>query len=106
MNPIRESAFRLEDPLTYLPLKPVQEFAKRRVIYDPQQPSAHLYAVILGRVKITNIGDDGSQIVARIVSAEGLFGESVLIGGQCRSEAALALDNVTVMSWTSDEIET
>ena len=54
--------------------------------------------VILGRVKITNVGDDGSQLVARIVSAEGLFGESALIGAQRRTEAAVALDNVTVMS--------
>jgi CRP-like cAMP-binding protein len=105
MNRMRESSFPFEDPLTYLPRKPVQEFAKRRVIYDPQQPSDHLYVVILGRVKITNIGDDGSQLVARIVSAEGLFGESALIGGQRRTEAAVALDNVTVMSWTAGEIE-
>src|SRR4051812_14945326 len=101
----RESSFTTEDPLTYLPRKPVQEFAKRRVIYDPQQPSDHLYVVILGRVKITNVGDDGSQMVARIVAAEGLFGESALIGGQRRTEAAVALDNVTVMSWTVAEIE-
>src|ERR1051325_4052030 len=105
MNRIRESSYSIEDPLTYLPRKPVQEFSKRRVIYDPQQPSDHLYVVILGRVKITNVGDDGSQLVARIVSAEGLFGESALIGGQRRTEAAVALDNVTVMSWTSNEIE-
>jgi CRP/FNR family transcriptional regulator, cyclic AMP receptor protein len=101
----RNSAFPYEDPLTYLPRKPVQEFAKRRVIYDPQQPSDHLYVVILGRVKITNVGDDGNQLVARIVSAEGLFGESALVGAQRRTEAAVALDNVTVMSWTVNEIE-
>lgn len=105
MNRVRESSFAHEDPLTYLPRKPVQEFAKRRVIYDPQQPSDHLYVVILGRVKITNIGEDGAQMVARIVCAEGLFGESALIGAQRRTEAAVALDNVTLMSWTTTEIE-
>src|SRR5205085_7418533 len=31
---------------------------------------------------------------------------SALIGGQHRVEAATALDNVTVMSWTAHEIET
>src|SRR5947209_6428086 len=105
MNRSRESSFTPEDALTYLPRKPVQEFAKRRVIYDPQQPSDHIYVVILGRVKITNINDDGSQMVARIVAAEGLFGESALIGSQRRCEAAVALDNVSVMSWTVNEIE-
>src|SRR5205807_4847945 len=42
---------------------------------------------------------------ARIVVAEGLFGESALIGGQHRTEAAVALDNVSLMSWTAGEIE-
>jgi CRP/FNR family transcriptional regulator len=102
----RESTFTLEDPLTYLPRKPIQEFAKRRVIYDAQQPSDHLFVVILGRVKITNVGDDGGQLVARIVSAEGLFGEGSLIGAPRRNEAATALDNVTLMSWSANEIET
>jgi CRP/FNR family transcriptional regulator len=105
MNRMRETPFTFEDPLTYLPRKPVQDFAKRRVIYDPQQPSDHLYVVILGRVKLTNIADDGSQLVARIISTEGLFGESALIGGHRRTEAAIALDKVSLMSWTSNEIE-
>jgi CRP/FNR family cyclic AMP-dependent transcriptional regulator len=94
-----------EDPLTYLPRKPVQEFAKGRAIYDSQQPSDRLCVVILGRVKISNSTDDGGQMVARIVCAEGLFGESCLIGAGSRSESATALDTVTIMSWTRAEIE-
>jgi CRP-like cAMP-binding protein len=100
----RASMITLEDPLTYLPRKPVQEFAKRRIIYDGQQPSDHLFVVILGRVKLTNTGDHGEPLVARIVSAEGLFGEAALIGSR-RAEAAVALDNVTLMSWSAYEIE-
>jgi CRP-like cAMP-binding protein len=94
----------LDDPLTFLPRKPVQEFAKRRVIYDAHQPSDSLYVVILGRVKLTNVSADGGQMIARIVASEGLFGESALVG-QHRSETAVALDNVTLMSWTSAEVE-
>src|SRR4051794_22992728 len=105
MNRIRESSFTMEDPLTYLPRKSVQEFAKRRVIYDAQQPCNQLFVVILGRVKVSNIGDDGSQMVARIISAEGLFGESSLMGAARRGEAAVPLDNVTLMSWSTGEIE-
>jgi CRP/FNR family transcriptional regulator len=101
----RDSVFTFEDPLTYLPRKPVQEFAKRRVIYDAQQPSDHLYVVILGRVKITNVAEDGAQLVARIVCSEGLFGEGCLVGAPRPSEVAVALDNVTLMSWSASEIE-
>src|SRR6202051_2141059 len=94
-----------EDPLTYLPRKPVQEYAKGRVIYDIQNPSTDLYVVILGRVKISNTSEDGCQTVGRIVRAEGLFGESSLIGPLDRNESATALDNVTLMSWSRAEIE-
>ena len=97
--------FSLEDPLTYLPRKPVQEFARRRVIYSPEQPSSSLYVVILGRVKVTSTADDGVETIGRIVSSEGLFGESALVGSSARSESAIALDNVSVMSWTRSEIE-
>jgi len=93
-----------EDPLTYLPRKPVQEFARRRVIYDPNQPPESLYVVILGRVKLTSISEDGTQTIARIVTAEGLFGEGSLVASPY-SEAAIALDNISVMSWPAAEIE-
>ena len=99
------SGLSYEDPLTYLPRKPVQEFAKGRVIYDAQHPPNDLYVVILGRVKISNTAEDGCQTVGRLVRTEGLFGEACLVGPTNRSETATALDNVTLMSWTRAEIE-
>ncbi|HLK65476.1 MAG TPA: Crp/Fnr family transcriptional regulator [Bryobacteraceae bacterium] len=93
-----------EDPLTYLPRKPILEFAKRRVIYDRNQPSAGLYLVMLGRVKVTST-EDASITVSRIVSAEGLFGEAALIGADNRFESAVTLDDASIMMWTRNEIE-
>ena len=93
-----------EDPLTYLPRKPVQEFARGRSIFDAQQPADHLYVIIVGRVKLGTTSDDGCQIVNRIVGPEGLFGETCLLGfGGC--ESAVALDNTTVMAWSRTEVE-
>jgi len=97
--------FSLEDPLTYLPRKAVQEFPKRRVIYSREQPSESLYVVILGRVKITSVADEGFETIGRIISTEGLFGEAALVGNAGRSESAVALDNVTLMAWTRQDIE-
>jgi CRP/FNR family transcriptional regulator len=94
-----------EDPLTYLPRKQVQEFAKNRVIYSPAQPSDHLYVVILGRVKLASAAEDGCQTIARIVRTEGLFGESSLIAPRASTETATALDAVSLMSWSRNEIE-
>ncbi len=100
-----EATLPYEDPLTYLPRKPVQEFAKRRIIYDEHQPSDSLYVVILGRVKITTTADDGLETIGRLVCAEGLFGESALVGSPSRTESAVALDNASVMCWSRSEIE-
>jgi CRP/FNR family transcriptional regulator len=61
--------------------------------------------VILGRVKISTNPDNGGHNVCRIVRTEGLFGESSLIGAFPRAESAVALDNVTLMSWSRAEIE-
>jgi CRP/FNR family transcriptional regulator len=105
MTKATQSAFSTEDPLTYLPRKPVQEYAKGRVIYGPQQPTDCLYVVILGRVKITSTGEDGCQTIGRIVCSEGLFGESALVGQSNRTESAVALDNASLMAWTRAEIE-
>jgi len=93
-----------EDPLTYLPRKSVQEFARGRVIYSQQQPSDKLHLVVLGRVKISTKAEDGNETISRIICPEGLFGEAVLVGGR-DSETAIALDTATLMSWTRAEIE-
>jgi len=100
------STVAVEDPLTYLPRKPVQEFSRRQVIYDAQQPAGSLYLVILGRVTVRLNSEDGYQTITRIVCSEGIFGESALIGPSGRDESAVALDDVTLMAWTRDEIET
>jgi len=97
---------KYEDPLTHLPHKSVQEFARGQMIYSPANPSTSLYLVILGRVKVSTAERDGSDTVARIVCKEGLFGESALIGAGEHTETAVALDNVTLMGWTRHEIET
>ncbi|PWU07810.1 MAG: hypothetical protein C5B51_09130 [Terriglobia bacterium] len=94
----------IEDPLTYLSRKSIQEFGKGRVIYSPEHPCDRLFLVVLGRVKVTSNSHDGTETVGRIVCPEGLFGEAVMVGG-VRNEIALALDTATVMSWTRDEVE-
>jgi CRP/FNR family transcriptional regulator, cyclic AMP receptor protein len=97
-------ALSYEDTLTYLPRKPLQDFAKGQTICGPDRPADRLYLVIMGRVNVSGACGDG-QSIARIVCAEGLFGESCMIGGSTVIETVVAIDNVTVMSWTRAEIE-
>jgi CRP-like cAMP-binding protein len=94
-----------EDPLMYLPHKPLCKIGKGSVIYDETNPPTNLYTVILGRVKVSSMNGDGRQSVSRIVCAEGLFGESSLLGMSRDGESATALDNVMLMGWDRAEIE-
>src|SRR5437588_7634525 len=92
------------DLSAHLPRRAFQEFPKGGVIYSPEQPSHSLYLVVAGRVKVSG-ALAGGAVVCSIVHKGGLFGENSLIESQERSESAVALDPVTVMSWTRDEIE-
>jgi CRP/FNR family cyclic AMP-dependent transcriptional regulator len=100
-NPSRE----MEDALMYLPRKAVTSFRKGQLIFDEHQPSTGLHLVVQGRVKVTIPIDDGTETVVDIFSTDDFFGESSLLGTAQYSERAVALDNVSLMSWTSREIE-
>jgi len=93
-----------EDALTYLPRKPLQQYAKGDQIYDSRRANSSLYVVIKGLVKVSTANDGGCQTIARMVAAEGLFGESCLIGDTRRNEWATALEPVSAMAWTGAEV--
>lgn len=95
----------IEDALMYLPRKGVTDYRRGQIIFDENQPSRGLHLVVQGRVKVTIPLDDGSQTVVDIYTTDDFFGESSLLGAGPSIERAVALDNVTLMSWTSVEIE-
>jgi CRP/FNR family cyclic AMP-dependent transcriptional regulator len=105
MSQIARTGLPHQDPLDFLPRKRVQDFARGRLIYGVDKSSRDLYVVILGRVKVSTSADDGCQTVSRMVRAEGFFGEPCLVGPMDRRESATALDNVTLMSWSREEVE-
>jgi CRP/FNR family transcriptional regulator, cyclic AMP receptor protein len=101
LSPSRE----MEDALMYLPRKGVTDYRKCQIIFDEHQPSRGLHLVVQGRVKVTVPLDDGTQTIVDIFTTDDFFGESSLLGSARYQERALALDNVTLMSWTAAEIE-
>ncbi|HWQ53787.1 MAG TPA: Crp/Fnr family transcriptional regulator [Bryobacteraceae bacterium] len=96
---------RTEDALVYLPHKSVVEYRRGQVIYDESQPSNGIYLVVRGRVKTSVPMDDGSQTVIEIFAAEDFFGESGLLELPQRGESAVALENTSLMAWSTAEIE-
>jgi CRP-like cAMP-binding protein len=108
-NGAKPSASReIEDALMYLPRKGVTEYRKGQSIFDENQPSSGLHLVVQGRVEVAVPLDDGTQTVVDIFTTYDFFGESSLLGAAQvaqDAERAVALDAVTLMSWTQPEIE-
>ena len=95
----------LEDALMYLPRKALASYRKGQIIFDAHHPPGGIYLVVQGRVRVTIPLDDGSETLVDIFGADDFLGESSLLGGTQHPEIALALDNVSLMSWTTSEIE-
>jgi CRP/FNR family cyclic AMP-dependent transcriptional regulator len=90
--------------LELLPQRSAQELARGSVIYSPHQPCTHLSLVVVGRVKVSIAPDEGDT-ACRLVFKGSLLGESALIQPSDRLETAVALSPVSLISWTSSEIE-
>src|SRR5665213_3167978 len=95
----------LEDPLAHLPCSTILEYRKGQTIYSQDQPSASIYLVIDGKVKVCRITDDGRQVVVDIYQPDEFFGESAFVSLAQRTELAVALENTKLMTWTTSEIE-
>jgi len=94
-----------EDPLAYLPRKGLIEYRRGQIIFDQGQPSDGLHLVVQGRVKVSSAIEDGSLTVIDIYAADEFFGENGLLGLAARGQTASALETVTLMSWTTAEVE-
>lgn len=96
---------QLEDLTSRLPCSIIVEYPKGQVIYKPDQRSASIYLVIEGRVKVSQVADDGREVVIDIYHPDEYFGESAFLDGPSSSEQATALERIKVMSWTTSALE-
>lgn len=94
----------LEDPLLYLLQKEIATFRRGEIIYHTTSPSPGLYLLISGKVKVIRRTNINSQVLIDIYQADDFFGESSFMGG-VSPEIASALENVSVMCWTTEEVE-
>jgi CRP-like cAMP-binding protein len=95
----------LEDPLAYLPCSTTQEFRKGQSVYNQGQPSASLYLIMAGKVKLSRASETGGrEVLMDIYQTDEFFGEAALIGAP-HTETSVALEKVQVMSWTTQDIE-
>lgn len=96
---------RMEDALAYLPVSGTTEYDKGQIIVGPQSLSKGLYLVMTGRVGISQIAENGTEVLLEILRPDEVFGESAFLGIPRPSERATAIEKVCVMAWAISDIE-
>jgi CRP/FNR family transcriptional regulator len=95
-----------EDVLAHLPTSAAQAYRKGQIIYGPDQPSANICLIVAGKVKLSQIAEDGSEILLDIILPNELFGESAFVSGLRLAEQATALESAELMIWPISTMET
>ena len=96
---------RVEDVLAHLPISSTTEYGKGEVIYGREDSSKSLYLVVSGKVGISQIADDGREVLLEIVRPDELFGESAFLDVSRRSEQTTAIEKATLMTWAISDME-
>ena len=103
------SAFALqkpvEDPLAYLPCSEIVSYKRGTLIYTQDQPAAHFYLVIAGRVKVSRVSNDGTTMLVDIYRPDEFFGEGSFLSLEQCAEQAAAIDETQVMGWGAAQIK-
>ena len=96
---------RIEDVLSHLPVSSTTEYSKGQIIYGPDNPSKSIYLVVMGKVGISQIAENGTEVLLEIVRTDELFGESAFLDVPQRSEQATAIEKAKVMIWAISDME-
>jgi CRP/FNR family transcriptional regulator len=67
--------------------------------------STNLYLVRTGKIGVSHMAEDGSEVLLEIVRPDELFGESAFLSVPCRSEGAKVIETAQLMSWAIADIE-
>ena len=96
---------QLEDVLAYLPIASTMEYNAGQMIYGPDRLSKCIYLVVAGKVGISQIAEDGTEVLLEIVRDDELFGESAFLDAPRRSERATVIEKARLMSWPISDME-
>jgi len=101
------SAYRapFEDVLAHLPISATMEYRKGQTVYGPGKPSTNIFLLAAGKVKLSQIAQDGREILLEIIRPDELFGESAFVSGHHRTEQATALESTQLMMWPISAVE-
>jgi CRP-like cAMP-binding protein len=102
--PLEKNA-QIDDVLEYLPISSTAQYRKGERIYGPDGVSKSLYLVVTGTVGISQIAEDGRELLLELVRPYELFGESAFFDDPCRTEQATAIEGAELMAWAISDMQ-
>jgi CRP-like cAMP-binding protein len=79
-------------------------FAKRQIIYFPDDPGQTVLLLARGRVKIKAVTPDGRETIFAFIEAGEVFGELALLDAEPRREFAEAVEDSLVLALPREEV--
>ena len=100
-----ETQPRYEDVLAHLPASKTTKYDKGQTIYGVDKHSTGIYLVRTGKVGVSHVAEDGTEVLMEIVKPDELFGESAFLNVPRRAERATAIETAQLMTWAIADIE-
>lgn len=83
-----------------------RNYKKNEFIYFSDDPSASIYLLAEGKVKILYYTDDGDEVVKSVLTKGDIFGELSILGEEKRKDFAQSVhDNTSVCQLTLDQMQ-
>ncbi|HEY1380688.1 MAG TPA: Crp/Fnr family transcriptional regulator [Gemmataceae bacterium] len=79
-------------------------FARRQIIYFPDEPGRTVLLLARGRVKIKAVTPDGRETIFAFIEAGEVFGELALVDAQPRHEYAEAVEESLVLALPREDV--
>ena len=80
-----------------------KEFKKDGLIVSQEDPGDSLFVLLDGRVKVVLYGENGREIILKLLNPGDFFGEMSILDGEKRSANVLAMEKTTVCVLSRDD---
>jgi CRP/FNR family transcriptional regulator/CRP/FNR family cyclic AMP-dependent transcriptional regulator len=72
-------------------------YPKDATLVEEHEPGETLYMILSGKVKVTNIGPDGKQVILSVLGGGEFFGEMSLLDREPRSATVVTMEKTEMM---------
>src|SRR5260221_7261659 len=75
-----------------------RRYPKDTVVFFENEEGDFFFMILQGRIKVTILGDDGREIILRVLGPGDFFGEMALLDNEPRSATAIAAEDTELLS--------